>query len=85
MVALMRLVLAVAALLVTHFDSMRAGGYAPVTYTTLILYLVYSFVLYLSEAFRRPLLPALVAHWIDVGWYTMLIALSGSTTCGGCL
>ncbi|MBA2503712.1 MAG: hypothetical protein H0V27_12620 [Pyrinomonadaceae bacterium] len=79
MVALMRLVLAIGALLVTYLDSIRAGGYASVTYTTLALYLVYSLVLYLSEAFRRPLLPALVAHWIDVGWYTMVIALSGST------
>ncbi len=75
----MRLVLAAGALLVTHFDAVRAGGYAPVTYTTLALYLFYSLALYVSENLGRPLLPALVAHWIDVGWYTMLIALSGST------
>jgi signal transduction histidine kinase len=80
-IAAMRLILAVAGLLIILIDPAEPDRFVIPTYTTLGLYVVYSLVLYGLAQRRRVLPPALVrgAHWGDVGWYTLLIALSTGT------
>lgn len=80
-VAAMRLVLALAGLLIILIDPSEPDRFAVATYTTLGLYALYSLLLYGLAQGRRVLPSALVrrAHWIDVGWYTLLIALSTGT------
>lgn len=78
-IALMRLILALAALLIIYFDPAEPDRYVTVTYATLALYVVYSAALYLLARRRSRLLPAASAYWIDVGWYVILIGLSSGT------
>jgi signal transduction histidine kinase len=77
MIARMRLILASSALLIIFIDPAEPDRYVALTYTTLVLYTLYSAALYLFaryfEAIRRW------AHWLDVGWFTALVALSSGT------
>jgi signal transduction histidine kinase len=77
----MRLILALSALLIIYIDPAEPDRYVAITYTTLILYGVYSVTLYLLAWRRSRFLSAVraLAHWLDVGWYTLLIALSSGT------
>jgi signal transduction histidine kinase len=74
-----RLILAVSALLivdytsVTHFD-------ADATRVVLVVYIVYSAALYLLAARRIRLQQSVWSYWLDIGWYTVLTALSGGTS-----
>src|SRR5205814_1721557 len=81
MIAAMRLVLASAGLLIIYIDPAEPDRYVAVTYTALVLYVIYSATLY-TLALRRSLRLQSVrnlTHWIDVGWYTLLVALSNGT------
>jgi signal transduction histidine kinase len=80
-IAAMRLVLATAGLLIIFIDPAEPDRFVFATYTTLTLYALYSLLLYGLAARRWGLPPVLIkgAHWIDVGWYTVLIALSTGT------
>jgi signal transduction histidine kinase len=75
-IALMRLILALAALLIIYLDPVEPDRYVTITYATLASYVAYSMALYVLAWRRSPLLPASYAHWIDVGWYVALIGLS---------
>lgn len=79
MIAAMRLLLALAALVVIYIDPSEPNRYVTATYTALTLYVVYSTALWVC-AWRRALhaLTAM-AHWIDVGWYVLLVGLSSGT------
>ncbi len=77
MIAVMRLVMALSILCIYYFDGVSAGQHAATpTVAILICYSIFSALLYVFELYQRPLIPALTAHWIDVGWYTLLIAVS---------
>lgn len=81
MTSLMRLILAVAALLIIYIDPAEPDRYVSVTYGALLLYVLYSAVIFVLVASHNPLarMIRLWAYWADVGWYTMLIALSSGT------
>jgi signal transduction histidine kinase len=77
----MRLILASSALLIVYIDPSEPDRFARVTYGALILYVIYSAVLYLNSfstgSRLRP--PRSWAHWVDVCWYLVFIALSSGT------
>lgn len=79
MVCLMRLVLALSALAIIYIDPAEPDRMVGATYAALVLYSVYSGVLCLLS-FRRGTFPKFRAgHWIDTGWYLLLVALSSGT------
>ncbi|HZB43944.1 MAG TPA: hypothetical protein VE360_01800, partial [Pyrinomonadaceae bacterium] len=79
MVCLMRLVLALSALAIIYIDPAQPDRMVGVTYAALVLYSAYSGVLCLLS-FRRGTFPKFRAgHWIDTGWYLLLVALSSGT------
>jgi signal transduction histidine kinase len=79
MVCMMRLILALSALLIIYIDPAEPDRHVAVTYGALVLYSAYSAVLYYLSVYHRQLLPT-ICHWIDVGWYLLLIALSSGTS-----
>ena len=79
MIAAMRLMLALLALLSTYIDPGETTHYVAATYTVLAFYLAYSITLCTLAVRRRPTIPATVAYWADVGWYILLIGSSKGT------
>jgi len=76
----MRLVFASAGLLVIYLDPAEPDRFVPATYAALILYVVYSLMLFLITAGGRPVQWVMRwAHWIDIFWFTVLISLSSGT------
>jgi signal transduction histidine kinase len=73
MITMLRLVLASAALLATIIDPFEPARHTSLTYATLVLYIVYT-------VRQSPFVPATSAHWVDVGWYVVLIGLSGGAS-----
>lgn len=77
----MRLILASSALLIIYIDPSEPDRFARLTYAALILYVIYSALLYLgffsTGARFRP--ARSWTHWIDVCWYLVFIALSSGT------
>lgn len=78
-IAVMRLMLALLALLSTHIDPAETTHYVAATYAVLALYLAYSLVLCTLAVRRRATIPATVAYWADIGWYMLLIGSSKGT------
>jgi signal transduction histidine kinase len=82
MTAAMRFVLASSALLIIYLDPLEPDRLVRVTYASLILYTLYSLLLLILALrggnFSDPL--GRLAHWIDIGWYLVLIALSSGTS-----
>lgn len=78
MISMMRLILALSALLIIYIDPSEPDHYVAITYGALVLYSAYSAVLYFLSLRRRQL-PYEIAHWIDVGCFLILIALSSGT------
>lgn len=81
MVAGMRLLLACAGLAIILLDPTEPDRRVGVTYAALVLYVLFSAAFYAAiaarfEAGRRL---ASWAHWQDVAWFTLLIALSSGT------
>jgi len=79
MIGLMRLTLALSALLIIYIDPSEPDRLVAVTYVALIIYTIYSATIYLSSFYRRALLPNSIAPWIDVGCFLVFVALSSGT------
>lgn len=81
MAALMRLLLASSGLLVIYIDPSEPDRYVVLTYALLVLYSLYSAAIYLLTLYRDVVLEGFRrwAHWADVAWYAVLIALSNGT------
>jgi signal transduction histidine kinase len=77
-VPLLRLILAAAALAIIFVDPAEPDRHVAATYTALSLYTVYSALLFVGSL-RGIGLPRRASHWLDVGWHTLLIALSSGT------
>src|SRR5215468_1596691 len=79
MISLMRLILALSALLITYIDPSEPDRLVAVTYGALVIYSIYSGILYYLSlrGVRRP--PLSISHWIDVACFLVLIALSSGT------
>jgi hypothetical protein len=79
MTTTMRLILAASALLIFYIDPSEPDRHVALAYATLALYVIYSALL-VACAWRRILLvPATITHWVDLGWYAVLISLSSGT------
>src|SRR5690348_299765 len=78
----MRLFLAASALLIIVIDPAEPDRFVALTYTLLGLYVVYSAVLYILALRGSPFAARLSphTHWIDVGWYAVLVAVSSGTS-----
>jgi signal transduction histidine kinase len=81
-IATMRLVLAVSALLIVLVAPSEPDRLVVPTYAALSFYAVYSAALYVLALRNSPRGSAIDrwAHWIDVAWYVVLIALSQGTS-----
>src|SRR5689334_2246008 len=79
MISLMRLILALSALLITYIDSSEPDRLVAVTYGALVVYSVYGSVLYYLSFRGGPRLPLSISHWIDVFCFLVLVALSSGT------
>lgn len=81
-VAVMRLILALSALLITFVDPSEPDRLVAVTYLALGLYTLYSLVLLYVLERAKALHPPIgrLTHWIDIAWYTLFIALSSGTS-----
>lgn len=79
MIGLMRLLLASSALLVTYIDPAQPDRFVVITYSILVLYCVYSGVLYFLSIKKNEWLFDGISHWIDVGWYLLFVSLSYGT------
>lgn len=78
-VCLMRVLLAVSALLITFIDPTSPDRFSEITYAVLIGYCLYSILLYFLARRAAPLALTDLATWIDLAWYVILIALSNGT------
>ena len=76
---LMRFVLALSALLITLLDPSEPDRLVTLTYAALVLYTVYSGLLYLIAARTGENPSSPMTTWIDVGSYLIIIALSSGT------
>lgn len=82
MIGALRFLLALLALLIITIDPSEPDRYVLLTYFTLVSYTVYSGLLYLLLLTERPVVfhyQDSWAHWVDVGWYALLVALSSGT------
>ena len=79
MVALIRVTLAFVAFSFTYIDQSAAPHRIFAVYAVLTLYTIYSVALYLATARRAGFVPAGLEHWIDIAWYSLLVALSGGS------
>jgi signal transduction histidine kinase len=82
MVAGTRLLLSVAALVIISIDPTEPDRFVPVTYTALVVYCLFSLVLYLWERWKGETVISAWAnpYWIDVVWYLLFAALSSGTS-----
>jgi len=78
-IAALRVILAVLALSFTYISSSEVGASAGATYTSLTLYVVYSTASFGRILYCNSLVLVPIEHWIDVGWYAMLIGVSHGT------
>lgn len=74
-----RLILASAALIIIYVDPSEPDRLVNITYAALALYTIYSGIVYALSLRRRSFLNGVALHWIDVGWYLLLISLSSGT------
>jgi len=74
-----RLILASAALIIIYVDPSEPDRLVNITYAALALYTIYSGIVYALSLRRRSSLRGVALHWIDVGWYLLLISLSSGT------
>jgi signal transduction histidine kinase len=80
MVCLMRLILAASALVVTFVAPSEPDRLPLVTYSALFLYTLYSAALYIASRRLPTIRRSKAVHWVDVGWYLLLISLSSGTS-----
>src|SRR5262245_46813897 len=76
MISLMRLILALSALLITYIDPSEPDRLVAVTYGSLVVYSVYGCILYYLSFRGSHSLPFSISHWIDVACFLVLVALS---------
>lgn len=76
----MRLILALSALLIIYIDPSEPDRFVAITYGALVIYSLYSAVLYFLSVRRSQRLPNRIAHWVDVGCFLILVALSSGTS-----
>ena len=79
MIGLVRLLLALAALVIIFVDPHEPDKNVALTYLSLVLYTVYSAAVYALSLRRDVRRPRRRLHWVDVACYLILISLSSGT------
>jgi signal transduction histidine kinase len=82
LIARMRCILALAALLVIFIDPNEPDRDVTATYICLVLYFLFSFLILLLVSYNKTfIVPAFNnPYWLDVGWYLLLVSLSSGTS-----
>ncbi len=80
MIGLMRLTLALSALIIICIDPSEPNRLVALTYASLVVYVIYSAAVYLLSLYHRTLLPNSVAPWIDIACFLVFVALSSGTS-----
>ncbi|MBT2322935.1 histidine kinase [Variovorax paradoxus] len=73
MVARMRLVLSVSALLAVFVDPSGLRGVGGFTWLLFVGYILHSFAVYLFSQLDAPFSQSRWIHWLDVGWYGLIV------------
>ena len=71
--------MAAAALLIIWIDRPDPRGLTLLAYSTLILFTLYSLVIYVLSTRQHPIVARKAVHWIDILWYLPLIAFTSGT------
>jgi signal transduction histidine kinase len=79
LIGLMRLILALSGLIIIVIDPSEPDHFVEITYAALVLYTLYSGVVYFLSLRGRNLFPICFAPWIDVGCFSVIVALSSGT------
>lgn len=79
MISAIRLALASFALLVVYIDPFQPDRQVRLTYTLLVSYTVYCALLCVLTFLAPRFVPLAILHWLDLIWYTGLIAVSSGT------
>jgi signal transduction histidine kinase len=78
-ISVMRVILALSALLVFYVGPPDGHQFPGITYFFLAGYAVYSVAIWAMAIRHSRIFPIRTLHWLDVGWYLPLIALSSGT------
>lgn len=78
-ISVMRVILALSALLVVYVDPSDSNRFSGVMYFFLTGYVVYSIAIWAMAIRHSRIFPIKTLHWLDVAWYLPLIALSRGT------
>jgi signal transduction histidine kinase len=76
MVARMRLVLSISALLAVFVDPASLRGVGGSTWLLFCGYVLHSLVVYVYSELEAPLSQSRVIHWLDVCWYGLIVLLT---------
>jgi signal transduction histidine kinase len=79
-VCLMRMLLAISALIITIIDPTTPERFVEITYTVLIAYCIYSAILYFLARQSAEEVLADIIPWADMTWYLVFIALSNGSS-----
>jgi signal transduction histidine kinase len=79
MIGLVRLLLALSALVIIFIDPTEPDKNVALTYVALVLYTAYSAAVYATTLRRGAGRPRRLAHWVDVAFYLALVSLSSGT------
>lgn len=79
MIGLVRLVLALAALVIIFIDPTEPDKNVELTYGALVLYTIYSAAVYALSLRRGGRGPRRLTHWVDVAFYLAFVSLSSGT------
>jgi signal transduction histidine kinase len=74
-----RLVLSVSALLTVFIDPEVVDGITAFTWLVFGGYVLHSLVLYILPTLDQPFLKSTLVHWLDVGWYTLIVFFTGGS------
>ncbi|MCA1637597.1 MAG: histidine kinase [Acidobacteria bacterium] len=80
MISNMRVILALATLLVIYIDPSEPQRFVAATYSALVLYNIYAATMYLLSRRDHALVPIKFAHWIDIIFCLVLLALGTGTS-----
>src|SRR5688500_4860703 len=76
MVARMRLVLSVSALLAVFVDPASLRGVGGSTWLLFCGYILHSLVVCVYSELEAPLSQSRMIHWLDIGWYALIVQLT---------
>lgn len=80
MVGRMRLVLSTAALLTVFIDHDGVDSVTVYTWIVFFGYTLHSLVLYILSQLDQPFIQSKLIHWLDVGWYALLVFFNGGSS-----